>query len=186
MQQSTLVTAEIVEPYAQALMAAAQGNSLVDPIGNDTNFLLAVLAESDELKQMIASPLIKPEVKKGVLRQVAGETIHPLTLNFLMLLVDRGRILFLEGICKKYQALLRDLKQTVLAEVTSAVELSDGQREAVRQKVISYTGAHQVDLETKVDPDLLGGVVIRVGSQIIDSSLRGQLRRIGLRLTTAP
>ncbi|HEY9668904.1 MAG TPA: ATP synthase F1 subunit delta, partial [Coleofasciculaceae cyanobacterium] len=92
--------------------------------------------------------------------------------------------LFVEGIAKQYQSLLRQLKQTVLAEVTSAVELTEAQQQAVREKVMAMTSAHQVDLETKIDPDLIGGVIIKVGSQVIDASLRGQLRRLGLRLSS--
>jgi F-type H+-transporting ATPase subunit delta len=91
----------------------------------------------------------------------------------------------LPAICEQYQELLRKLKQAVLAEVTSAVELSDEQKQAVREKVIAITGAREVDLETQVDRDLIGGVIIKVGSQVVDASLRGQLRRISLRLSGA-
>lgn len=183
--KGSLLTAEVLEPYAQALMDLAQANNLTDRIGEDIASLLNLLKESPELQQFLSNPIVKAEDKKAVLGRIGGDELHNFTKNFLNLLVDRRRILFLEGICQQYQALLRKLKQTVLAEVTSAVELSDNQKQAVREKVMSMTGAHQVDLETKVDPDLIGGVVIKVGSQLIDASLRGQLRRIGIRLTSA-
>lgn len=183
--KGSLLTAEVLEPYAQALMDLAQANNLTDRIGEDIASLLNLLKESPELQQFLSNPILKAEDKKAVLGRIGGDEFHNFTKNFLNLLVDRRRILFLEGICQQYQALLRKLKQTVLAEVTSAVELSDNQKQAVREKVMSMTGAHQVDLETKVDPDLIGGVVIKVGSQLIDASLRGQLRRIGIRLTSA-
>src|SRR3712207_9493803 len=104
-------------------------------------------------------------------------------MNFLMLLVDRRRILFLDGILKQFQARLRQLKQAVLADVTSAVELTDEQRQAVSEKVKAMTNAQEVELNAKIDPDLIGGVIIKVGSQVVDASLRGQLRRIGLSLS---
>jgi F-type H+-transporting ATPase subunit delta len=97
--------------------------------------------------------------------------------------VDRRRILFLGDICRQYQALLRELKQAVLAQVISTVELNDDQKQAVRQKVLSMTNAQDVDIETQIDADLLGGVIIKVGSQVVDASLRGQLRRIGVSLS---
>jgi F-type H+-transporting ATPase subunit delta len=103
----------------------------------------------------------------------------------LKILVERRRIAFLEGICQHYQLLLRKFKQTVLAQVTSAVELNEAQQQSVREKVQAMTNAHQVELDTKIDPDLIGGVIIKVGSQVVDASLRGQLRRIGLRLSSA-
>jgi F-type H+-transporting ATPase subunit delta len=180
---SDILTSEVLEPYAQALMSLGQSNNLVDRFGDDVNSILSTLNGSSDLQQFIVNPLIKADAKKAVLQQVFGESVHPFTKNFLMLLVDRRRVMFLDGICKQYQVLLRKLKQTVLAEVTSTVDLSDDQKNAIRDRVKTMTGAQQVDLETKLDPELIGGVIIRVGSQVIDASLRGQLRRIGLSLT---
>ncbi|NJN85175.1 MAG: F0F1 ATP synthase subunit delta [Leptolyngbyaceae cyanobacterium SL_7_1] len=183
--KDNLVTTEIVEPYAQALMSLAQSSDLVDRLGEDMGALQQLLTDSEELRQFIATPLVKAEQKKAVLRQVVREQVHPYTLNFLMLLVDRGRIGFLASVARQYQTLLRQLRQTVLAEVISAVELNDGQKDAVRQKVKDLVGANEVELDTQVDPDLIGGVIIKIGSQIFDASLRGQLRRIGFRLASS-
>jgi F-type H+-transporting ATPase subunit delta len=106
-------------------------------------------------------------------------------MNFLLILVDRRRILFLEGICQKFQDILRKLNQTELAEVTSAVALSESQQQTIREKVMAMTSAREVELNNKIDPELIGGVIIKVGSQVIDASLRGQLRRIGIQLSSA-
>ncbi|MBW4419605.1 MAG: F0F1 ATP synthase subunit delta [Myxacorys californica WJT36-NPBG1] len=180
---SDILTSEVLEPYAQALMSLGQSGDLVDRFNDDVNSILSTLNESSDLRQFIVSPLAKADTKKSVLQRVFGESVHPLTKNFLMLLVDRRRIMFLDGICKQYQVLFRKLKQTVLAEVISTVELNDGQKDAVRDRVKAMTGAHQVELQTRLDPELIGGVIIKVGSQVIDASMRGQLRRIGLSLT---
>lgn len=109
----------------------------------------------------------------------------PYLRNFLLLLVDKRRIFFLPEILQQYLALLRQLNQTVLAEVTSAVALTEDQQQAVTEKVLALTKARQVELATKVDSDLIGGVIIKVGSQVIDSSIRGQLRRLSLRLSNS-
>lgn len=183
--QEGAYTSKIAEPYAEALMSLAQSQELTDRFGEDVAGLLDALKQSNELKQFLANPIIQADSKKAVLGQIVGDQVHPYMRNFLMLLVDQRRIAFLEAIGKQYQALLRKLKQAVLAEVTSAVELNDEQKQAVREKVISVTGAREVDLETSINPDLIGGVVIKVGSQVIDASLRGQLRRISLRLSSA-
>jgi F-type H+-transporting ATPase subunit delta len=182
---SNLTLTEVAEPYAQALMSLAQSNNITDQIGEDTRSLLGLLEESEDFRLLISSPLIEAGQKKAVLRQIVQDQVQPYTISFLMLLVDRGRILVLPEICKQYQTLLRQLKQAVLAEVTSAVELTDEQKEAIRQKVIATTQANEVELETRVDPELLGGVIIKVGSQVFDASLRGQLRKIGLKLGAA-
>jgi F-type H+-transporting ATPase subunit delta len=177
-----LVATEIAEPYAQALMSVAQKNNAVDAIGEDMAGILTLLKESADFRTFVESPIYSADAKKGTLRRVLGEQVNPLTLNFLSVLVDRGRIPFLEAVCQQFRVLLRQLQQTVLAEVTSATQLSDDQLESIRQKVLGMTGARQVEIESRIEPELIGGVIIKVGSQVIDASLRSQLRRIGMRL----
>jgi F-type H+-transporting ATPase subunit delta len=99
-----------------------------------------------------------------------------------MLLVDKRRIAFLAEVAAQYLNLLRKLKQTVLAEVISATELSDEQKQSVIEKVKGMTDARDLELKTTIDPSLLGGLIIKVGSQVLDASVRGQLRRIGMSL----
>jgi F-type H+-transporting ATPase subunit delta len=183
--KGSLLNAEVLEPYAEALMSLAQSTDKTERLGEDVAALLNLLKESPELQQFLTSPLVKAEDKKAVLERIGGEQFDPYTKNFLKILVERRRIAFLEGICQHYQLLLRKFKQTVLAQVTSAVELNEAQQQSVREKVQAMTNAHQVELDTKIDPDLIGGVIIKVGSQVVDASLRGQLRRIGLRLSSA-
>ncbi|NJP08262.1 MAG: F0F1 ATP synthase subunit delta [Leptolyngbyaceae cyanobacterium RU_5_1] len=183
MKDTGVVKGEILERYAQALLAIAQDNGVLDQVGQDVNSILALLNESQDLRDFLASPLFKAEPKKAIVGQVLGDSVHPYTRNFLLLLVDRRRIVLLAGIFKEFQALLRKLNQIVLAEVTSVRSLTDDQKAAIKDKVKAMTGAHQVELETKLDPELIGGVIIKIGSQIIDASLRGQLRRISLRLS---
>ncbi len=183
MSESVIGTS-VLEPYAEALMSLAQAQDLVDRFGEDTRGLSSLLAESAELSQFLSSPLVGDDAKKAVLRQVVSDQVHPYMLNFLMLLVDRRRIAFLDGICQRYQVRLRKLKKTVLAEVTSAIALTEAQIAVVREKIIAMTGASEVELQLAIDPDLIGGVVIQIGSQIIDASLQGQLRRIGMSLSS--
>lgn len=182
--KGSAANAEIAKPYAQALMSVALSNDLTEPLGEDVRSLLNILESSEQLRNLLANPFVNAENKKAVLGQVVGSGIHPYLRNFLMLLVDRGRILLLKEICQQYLALLRQQNQTVLAEVLSAVELTEAQQQAVREKVIAMTNATRVELDTKLDPDLIGGVIIKVGSQVIDASLRGQLRRLSLRLSS--
>ncbi|MGP1385844.1 MAG: ATP synthase F1 subunit delta [Thainema sp.] len=180
--QDSIITSEVIEPYAQAYMSLAKEHDLVDRFSDDVSAILQLLSESEDLRRLVESPMIKPDVKKSVIRQVFSEQLHAYTLNFLLLLVDRGRLLFLSGICRQYQALVRKLKGIALAEVKAAVQLTADQEEQIRQKVQSFTGAQSVDLEVDVDPNLLGGVIIKVGSRVIDASLRGQLRKISNQL----
>lgn len=180
---SNIATAEVAQPYAQAMLSIAQAKNLTEEFGEDSRTLLSLLAGNSQLQAFIGNPFIQGETKKGVIKQIVGDGANPYLRNFLLLLVDKRRIVFLEAILKQYLALLRQLNQTVLAEVTSAVPLSAEQQQAVVEKVLSITNARQVELETKIDSELIGGVIIKVGSQVIDASIRGQLRRLSLRLS---
>jgi F-type H+-transporting ATPase subunit delta len=178
----SMIAGEVAEPYATALMSVAQSKNLTNEVGDNVRSLLSVLDSSEELQQFLANPVIKAEAKKAVISQIIGDEMNPYMRNFLMLLVDRGRILFLDRIGQQYLALLRKLNQVVLAEVTSTVELNDSQKEALVQRVKGITKATDVEIQTQIDPSLIGGVIIKIGSQVIDASLRGQLRRIGMSL----
>ena len=177
----TLVSSEISEPYAQALMSLAQQNDLADQFGETFRSLESLMSESGEFKDFVQNPVIRNEDKKEVLKQVMGDA-NPYLVNFMMLLVDKRRIIFLESIVEQYLSLLRKLNQTVLAEVISARELSDDQKGNIVERVKGIVEARDVELKTSVDPDLIGGVIIKVGSKVIDASLRGQLRRISVSL----
>jgi F-type H+-transporting ATPase subunit delta len=179
------ITSKIAEPYAEALMSLAKANDLTDAFGDNAAALISLLDESEDLRDLLASPVVSADVKKSVLQQLLGDQVNPLMKNFLMLLVDHRRIIFLKDICLRYQQLLRELKRAVLAQVVSAVELTPDQKQTVSDKVKELTGAQFVELESKLDPSVLGGVVIQVGSQIFDLSLRGQLRRLALQLANA-
>jgi F-type H+-transporting ATPase subunit delta len=182
--KSGVMSEQVVEPYAQALMSVARANNLTEQFGEDVHSLIDFLEESEQFRNFLANPFVQSEDKKAVLKRVIGDSVNPYLRNFLLLLIDRRRIILLEGICQQYLSLLRQLNQTVLAEVTSAVELNDEQKQAVRDKVIAMTSAREVELATKIDRNLIGGVIIKVGSQVVDASLRGQLRRLSLRLTS--
>lgn len=178
---ATTLASEIAVPYAQALMALAKDQSKTDQFGDDANALLDLIDASSELKDFLMNPLMSADAKKGVLQQACADS-DPLFANFLKLVIDKGRVVFLIDILKQYRALLRSLKGVVLAEVTAAIELTDEQKSAICTRVQAMTGAQSVELSVALDPDLLGGVIIKVGSQIVDASLRGQLRRLSLQL----
>jgi F-type H+-transporting ATPase subunit delta len=174
--QNSAITAEVVEPYSEALMSLAQAKNITEEIGDNVRSLLSILTESNELKTFLENPLLKPEEKKNVLQRILGGQINNYLLNFVLLLVDKRRIIFLEGICQKYLEILRKLNNVVLAEVTSAVKLYEDEAVRLSEKIKNLTGANAVEI---------GGVIIKVGSQVYDASLRGQLRRISLSLLKA-
>jgi F-type H+-transporting ATPase subunit delta len=182
MKGGSTVTSKVYEPYAQALLSLGQSNNIVNDLSNDVALISETLSGSSELTDFLGNPFVLDDVKKSAIGQLFEGKINPFTLSFLKLLVDRRRALCLPGICAEFKALVRKLNQAVLAEVTSTVELSDAQKQGIAERVKNMTNAQSVDLQTTIDPDLIGGVIIKVGSQVIDASLRGQLRRISYQL----
>ncbi|MEC4804478.1 MAG: ATP synthase F1 subunit delta [Jaaginema sp. PMC 1079.18] len=180
--KGSLFSSAIAEPYAQALMSIAQSKDLTNRFGEIFRSLEALMDESAELREFILNPVIEAGNKKAILRRILGDDTPVELTNFVMLLVDKRRIMFLGDIAQQYLERLRKLNNTVLAEVRAAKELSADQEQAIRDRVKAMTNAQEVELKTEVDPSLLGGVIIKVGSQVVDASLRGQLRRIGMRL----
>jgi len=182
MQGNSAVSNAFLNPYAEAMMAVAESQNLLDKFNDNCNTILQVLSGSPDLQQFMDSPIVRAADKKAVIQKVWGESIEPLMMNSIMVLVDRGRIAFLAGVCQQYQVLLRKLRGDVLAEVTTAIALTDAQTNSIEDRVKAMTGANNVDIAAQIDPDIVGGVIIKVGSQIIDSSLRSQLRLIGMSL----
>lgn len=174
---------QIADPYAEALISLGQTQNCLDQLGNDIRFLQATLAATPTMKGFLQNPIIKADTKKDLLQRTLADQVHPLLLNTLKLLVDRRRIIFLEAICQRFLELQRKLQRIALVEVTSAVELTEGQKREISERIQQMEQASRVELQTKLEADLIGGVIIKVGSKVIDLSLRGQLRRLALQLT---
>ena len=181
--KSSSVSQAVVAPYAEALMSLAQEQNNLDAIASDVRLIGNTLADSVELTQLFASPLVGENVKKGVIEGVFGSQVNAISKSFLLLLVDRKRIAFLAEIVKQFQTLLRVIDKVALAEVTSALKLSRAQEDTICDRVKAMTKAKSVELAVTINPDLIGGVIIKVGSQIVDASIRGQLRHLKSSLT---
>lgn len=178
----SIATSEVAAPYAQALLSIAKSKNSTDELNQTAGEFLSLLNESDDLSRFLANPIAEKEAKRGVINKVLGDGANQQMKNFMMLLVDKGRIALVQPILEEFRSLVREMNQTVLAEVISAIELTDEQKETVRQKVQGMTDAKSVELSTQVDSDLIGGVIVKIGSKVLDASIRGQIRRISLQL----
>jgi F-type H+-transporting ATPase subunit delta len=106
-------------------------------------------------------------------------------LNLLKVLVDRQRIGILDAVLNRFLELYRELRGITLAKVISATALSKEQQLKLTEKVKAMAGTNSVDIELSVDPTLIGGFVVQLGSQVVDASLLGQVKRLGLSLARA-
>jgi F-type H+-transporting ATPase subunit delta len=169
---------KIVEPYAEALLELANSNDSLKETTNDMNIVSQFLVNSSDLKKFLGNPLITREAKKNVIKDILGEQINPTTLTFLMLLVDRGRISLLDTLAQRFLELSYKTEKIEIAKITSSIQLSADQQKNIAEKLKAITGAKQIKLALKVDPALIGGFTVEIGSKLIDTSIRGQLKQI--------
>ena len=174
----SIVLSKVAEPYAEALLDLAKSNNSLQDMTNDMNIVSQFLANSSDLKKFLGNPLITKDAKKNVVKDVLGEQIDGRTLKFLLLLVDRGRIELLESVAEKFLELSYKQESIEIAKITSSIKLSADQQKEIAEKLKIITGAKQIKLALKVDPQLIGGFTIEIGSKMIDTSIRGQLRQI--------
>jgi F-type H+-transporting ATPase subunit delta len=173
-----IVLSKVAEPYAEALLDLAISNDALKETTNDINIVSQFLANSSDLKKFLGNPLITRSAKKTVVKDILGEQIGGSTLKFLLLLVDRNRIQVLESIAQKFLELSYKQESIEIAKITSSIQLSAEQQKEIAEKLKVITGAKQIKLALKVDPQLIGGFTIEIGSKMIDTSIRGQLKQI--------
>jgi F-type H+-transporting ATPase subunit delta len=174
----SIVLSKVAEPYAEALLALALKSNALKETTNDMNIVSQFLSNSSDLKKFLVNPLITRDAKKNVVKDILGEQIGGNTLKFLLLLVERNRIQVLESIAQKFLELSYKQESIEIAKITSSIQLSADQQKDIAEKLKTITGAKQIKLALKVDPQLIGGFTIEIGSKMIDTSIRGQLKQI--------
>ena len=172
----------ITTPYAEAFLQVADSRQEVDQVVDQAKAVLTLWAESPELRQAMASPVLEVEAKKAALEKLFADQVTPSFLNLLKLLADRQRIGVLDAVLERMLELYRDQRNIALATVTSAAALSEEQQAELSKKVQAVAGTDKLEISLQVDPALIGGFVVKVGSKVIDASLAGQVRRLGLAL----
>jgi F-type H+-transporting ATPase subunit delta len=171
--------------YATALFGLAVERSAIDEIARDLQQILAMINESSDLRRLIQSPIFSRDQQSDAMAAVlTGAGISELVRNFVGVVAGNRRLFALEGMIGAYRSLVANHRGEVTAEVTSATPLSDAQRAAVEQALKQAIGSN-VAIDTDVDPDLIGGMVVRVGSRMVDSSLKTKLQRLQLAMKGA-
>jgi F-type H+-transporting ATPase subunit delta len=174
----SIVLSKVAVPYAEAFLDLAKSTNTLKEATNDINIVSQFLANSSDLKKFLGNPLITKDAKKKVVKDILGEQISESTLKFILLLVNRGRIGVLEQVAQKFLELSFKQESIEIAKITSSIQLSASQQKEIAEKLKTITGAKQIKLALKVDPELIGGFTIEVGSKMIDTSIRGQLKEI--------
>ena len=170
--------------YATALADIAAERGAAAAAGKQLGDFVAAYQNSAELRNFLASPAVTREEKHAVVQKIAERLgAGKILRNFLMVVIDHRRTLLLPEIAETLQEVLRQRQGVSEAEIRSAVELSEAQRKRLAQTLEKMAG-RKVEARFSLDPSLLGGAVVRMGSTIYDGSLRSRLNTLRARLTS--
>lgn len=172
------IQASLSGRYALALFELARDEKKLESVSASLASLKAALAESEDFRTLTSSPLIgRVEGGKAVLAAAAAMKLDPLTTNFLGVLARNGRLGQLGAVIRAFNTLAARHRGEITAEVTSARPLDDGQVDAIKTNLRSRFGA-DIAVDLNVDPAILGGLVVKVGSRMIDGSIRTKLNSL--------
>jgi F-type H+-transporting ATPase subunit delta len=167
---------EIARVYADALFAAARDKGKLDEIHEQLVEVAGTVAENHDLQVFLFSPYFSSAEKRGgIERAISGA--EPELINFLELLIEKHRMPAIFRIRDKFEELWAEENKRLDVTVTSAVELDDSVIEHVGEEIAKQTD-RRVELHSEVDPDILGGLVLRVGNMVVDASLRSKLEKL--------
>ena len=170
----------LAERYAAALFDLADARKALDTVADDLRGLRAMLRDSAELRRVIRSPVLSREAQgKGIAALAAQAQASQLVRNFLALLAQNRRLFALPEMIEGYLQRLAAARGEVTAHVAAAAALTPAQQEAIGEQLRKAVG-RKVAVEIAIDPSLLGGIVVRVGSRMVDASLKSKLNRLQL------
>jgi F-type H+-transporting ATPase subunit delta len=177
-QVSSEVTGSIAERYSAALFELAEQQSCLDGVAQDLKALKALVAESDDLRRLLKSPVLsRSEQQKAIAAVAERAQFGALTKNFLGLVARNRRLFAVEGMIAAYLARLAAKRGEVTAQVASAIPLAEKQIGAIETALKKVVGSN-ITLDVTVDPGLLGGLIVKVGSRMVDGSLRTKLQHL--------
>jgi ATP synthase F1 delta subunit len=174
---------EIARVYAQALFEAAQDAEKLDEVHEQLGAFADAMDESHDMRVFFFSPYFSSTEKRAALADAVSGAENEF-VNFLELLTEKHRMPAIFAIRRRFDELWTEAKKRLEVTVTSAVELDKGGVDEVGREIERQT-EREIDLETDVDPEILGGLVLRVGNMVLDASLRSKLERLRREVASA-
>ncbi len=168
--------AKLIEgTYGEALFELAVEKNELDSMAEQVDLLAQAFAENPELAKLLNHPKISKEEKITVIENIFKGRFSDDIVGFLVIIVEKDRGAEIDGILDYFQAKVREYKKIGVARVISAVELSADQKKRVEQKLLQQTPYESFEVDYRVDASLIGGMIIRIGDRVVDSSIRTKL-----------
>jgi len=172
--------------YASALFELALEEKALDVVKADLEKFDALVADSADLNRLVRSPAFSSEEQGKALSAILAKGgIKGLAANFLNVITQNRRLFLVREMIRAFKALVARHRGEVSAEVTVAEKLSDTNYDALKSALKSVTGGKDIDFNVKVDPAIIGGLIVKVGSRMVDTSLRTKLNSIKLAMKEA-
>ena len=178
------LTSKIAVPYARALFDFSVEKNIMHQITADFQNLDTFFNESSELNEYLNNPVVKQEAKRDILAKTLKSQINTETFKFLMVLVNRDRINLLSSIINTYLELVYETASIKMIEVSTATMFTSSQKMTLIQKLKELTNAREIRLVITVDPNLIGGFLIKTESKVIDFTIKNQLQQLAKHLDT--
>ena len=169
--------------YARSLFEAAVEQNRLDRVQEELADFAVTVEEVPELRALLENPEVDARAKRALLEQLLADA-DELVRNFLLLVAEKGRSGEIVEIAREFEVLVAEATGILDVELTTAVELSQQEFDALVQRIGKASG-RDVRASRAVDPDLVGGLVLQIGSRRLDASIRGRLERLRHQLTTA-
>ena len=180
MASSSSGSATLAGRYASALFDLAADAKALEAVEGDLNTITALIDESDDLKRLIASPVLgRDDQERAIVAVLEKVGVNDMVRNFVGVCATNRRLFILPDIIRAFRAMTSEQRGEQAAEVISAKALSTEQKAALSAALKEAVGS-DVAVEEKVDPDLLGGLVVRIGSRMVDGSLKTKLQQMRL------
>ncbi len=172
--------------YARALFDVALSEGDLQQVSRDIGGFSELIASNEDLARVLSNPAIPVQKKRGVVKELIARAgaLSPIVSKLLVLLADRDRLVLLPEIVRAYENRLMEHAQVVRAELVTAMALPSERLQALQQGLARATG-RTVQMESRVDPSILGGAIAKVGSTVYDGSVTTQLAKLKQQLTEA-
>lgn len=167
----------VARRYAEALFELALEKNLLEQVERDLGRVTGLLKENLDLRSVFFNQLLPGNMKREVFAGVLGAEYEEITRNFIFLLFEKRRESYLFDIYREYVRLANQERNIMEAEMWTATEIPSQDKEALEKKLSQFTGKN-IRLEYKVDPQLLGGAVLKIGDKVLDGSIANRLARL--------
>lgn len=168
----------VAKTYGDALFELALESGQVDPLFEEAKRMLGIIQTNEDLAKMMNHPKIVIEEKQKIIEDVFKDRASREMIGLMMMIIGKGHYQQFDGVLEYFITQVKEYKKIGTAYITSAMELSLMQKDAIRRKLLETTDYVQFEFIYEVDPSLIGGIVIRIGDRVVDGSVKNKLARL--------